>query len=297
MTLTCCRRSRWWWQWPRDPPSSPRPTPPRSPTLTTTSPPPRTGPGLAEPARLGPSASLRDIPLARQPAGPCWAGSPKGLSGYPPPHPRVPQLCTSPRGSNKPESRGHCCGCCPDSWWGKRDHRGGRARARRWTGRGWGRSGGPCGVVSPGQAMRDELGPPAHPPAHRSARSGTGAAQRGGGVANGLNHAHVPAHRRHWPRPNRLPAGRRARGAANQRRAWFSNRRRAGGGAGNQAREQPQPPRSPHQERAHTESHRSRSRDQEQERGRAMERPKTPAVSAGRGSVWMFRWGQPRGGF
>lgn len=159
-------------------------------------------------------------------------------------------------------------------------------------------------MVSPGQAMREELGPPAHPPAHRSVRSGTGAAQRGGGVANELNHARVTAHRRHWPRPplywprpNRLPAGRRARGAANQSRAWFSNRRRAGGGAGNQARDQPQPHRSPHRERAHTESHRSRSRDQEQERSRAMERAKTPAVSAGRGSVWMFRWGQPRGGF
>lgn len=121
-TLTCCRRTRWWWQWPRDPPSSPHPTPPLSPILTATSPPRRTGPGLAEPPRLRPSASLRDIPLPRQRVGPCWAGSLKGLPGIPQSHPRVPRLCTSPRGSNKPESRGHCCGCCPDSWGGKRDH-------------------------------------------------------------------------------------------------------------------------------------------------------------------------------
>ncbi|XP_064250973.1 sperm-associated antigen 5 [Passer domesticus] len=105
-TLSCCRRTRWWWQWPRDPPSSPHPTPPLSPTLTATSPPRRTGRGPAEPARLGPSASLRDIPPPRQRVGPRWAGSPRGYPGTP----RGPQLCTSPRGSNKPRAAGTAAG-------------------------------------------------------------------------------------------------------------------------------------------------------------------------------------------
>lgn len=52
-------------------------------------------------------------PLPRQRVGPCWAGS------------LLPQRCTSPRGSNKPESRGHRCGCCPDSCGGERDPQGG----------------------------------------------------------------------------------------------------------------------------------------------------------------------------
>ncbi|XP_068889451.1 ribosomal protein S6 kinase-related protein isoform X1 [Aphelocoma coerulescens] len=95
---TCCRRTRWWWRWPRDLLSSPHPTPPLLPTLTTTSPPPRTGPGLAEPPRLGPSASLRDIPLPQQRVRPSWAGSPKGLPGYPPiSSPGISTLYLSPR--------------------------------------------------------------------------------------------------------------------------------------------------------------------------------------------------------
>lgn len=103
-TPICCRRTRWRWRWPRPPPSSPRLTLPPSPTSTATSQPPRAGPGLAEPPRPGPPASLRDIPPPpRQWVGPCWAGCP------------LPRHCTSPRGSNKPESRGHRCGCCPHS--------------------------------------------------------------------------------------------------------------------------------------------------------------------------------------
>lgn len=74
-----------------------------------------------------------------------------------------------------------------------------------------------------------------------------------------------------------------------------SGRRRGRTGNRHRDRDPTQP--NPTQPGGPTAS-RNRDRDQRREHSRAMQRAKTPAVSAGRswGSVWVFRWGQPWGG-
>lgn len=184
-TLSCCRRTRWQWQWPRAPPSSPRLTPPPLLTLTVTLLPPRAGPGLAEPPWPGPSASLRDIP-----PNPSSVLDPAGLG------PPVPQFHTSPCGSNKPESRGHRHGCCPDS----------RGTPRGVLG---------AGPPSSGTGVREGLGGPCRADSHggsltafppKKAARPRRASPRGGGVSSSDTPTSPPT-ARHSPAPNRLLGG------------------------------------------------------------------------------------------